>query len=49
MALLAAEAFHLGQGDAADANGGQGLANFVKLEGFDDGNNEFHGDSLVER
>ena len=42
MALLAAEALNLGDGQAADADLGQRFANFVELEGFDDGGDLFH-------
>jgi len=40
--LLAAEAFDLADGHAFDADGGEGLTDFVELVGFDDGFNEFH-------
>ena len=43
MALLAAEALDLGDGDALHADRGQRLAHFVELEGLDDGGDEFHG------
>src|SRR5690606_36011366 len=42
-ALLAAEALHLGDGDALDADARKGLPDFVELERLDDGGDEFHG------
>ncbi|MNO08665.1 hypothetical protein D3C81_2314330 [compost metagenome] len=42
MAFLAAETLDLGHGQAADADFGQRFADFVKLEGFDDGGDLFH-------
>src|SRR3989344_1029648 len=43
VALLTAEALDFGHGDALDADGGQGLTHFIKLEGLDDGGHHFHG------
>ena len=42
MAFLAAETLHFGHGQAADADFGQRFADFVELEGFDDGGDLFH-------
>ena len=42
VALLAAEALDLGDGDALHPDGRQRFAHFVELEGFDDGGDEFH-------
>src|SRR5690606_5450822 len=42
VALLAAEALDLGDGDALHADGRERLADFVELEGLDDGGDEFH-------
>jgi hypothetical protein len=43
MAFLAAKPLHFGHSHSMDANGGKCLADFLKLEGFDDGSDEFHG------
>jgi hypothetical protein len=43
MALLAAIALHFGHGHAVDADRRQRLADFIELEGFDDRDDEFHG------
>ena len=40
--FLPAETFHFGDRDALDADGGQRLTHFVKLERLDDGGYEFH-------
>src|SRR5256885_9329580 len=42
MALLAAEALDLGDGQAGDADFGERFAHFVELEGFDDGLDLLH-------
>ena len=43
VALLAAKALDLGDREARHAHLGQGLAHFIELEGFDDGNDLLHG------
>ena len=43
VALLTAVALHLGHGHAVDANRRQGLTDLIELEGFDDRDDEFHG------
>ncbi|CFP69250.1 Uncharacterised protein [Bordetella pertussis] len=45
VAFLASEALHLSDGQALDADVGQGHPHFVQLEGLDDGDDEFHGGS----
>src|SRR3984893_19416606 len=47
MSLLAAITLDLGYRHAMDADGGERLAHLVELEGFDDGNNEFHGQAFT--
>src|ERR1700730_10696661 len=47
MALLAAVTLDLGYRHAVDADGGQRLAHLVKLEGFDNGNDELHGQAFI--
>jgi len=42
VALLAAEAFHLGQGHALDAEFAEGVFHFLDLEGLDDGFDFLH-------
>ena len=49
VALLAAKALHLGDGQALRAHSGQRLFNFFEFEGFDDGFDFFHGLFLVYR
>src|SRR5580704_10891947 len=49
VALLAAIALDLGDRHAVDADRGQRLAHLVELEGFYDGNNEFHGQAFIFR
>src|SRR6185295_12434164 len=44
VALLPAEALDLGDGHAVDADDVERVADFVELEGFDDGDDELHGD-----
>ena len=46
MTFLAAEALHLGDGDAADPDVMQGVLHVVELERFDDGFDLFHGIAL---
>jgi hypothetical protein len=46
MAFLPAEAFDLGHRHAVDVQRGQGVADFVELEWFDDGDDQFHDGSL---
>jgi hypothetical protein len=43
MTLLPAEPFDLGNGDPLHTDCGKSLAYLVKLEGLDDGGDEFHG------
>jgi hypothetical protein len=43
MAFLTAEAFDFSNSDALNPDLGQSLTDFVQLEGFDDGGDEFHG------
>src|SRR6476619_1765967 len=45
--LLAAVALDLGYRHAVDADGRQRLAHLVKLEGFDDRDDEFHGQAFI--
>ena len=45
MAFLAAEAFDFGDGYAFDADFGEGAFHFVQFERFDDGVDQFHGES----
>src|ERR1017187_3000556 len=40
--VLPAEALDLGDGHAADADGGQRFLHFLEFEWLDDGNDEFH-------
>src|ERR1019366_173734 len=47
MALLAAVTLDLGHRHAVDADGGQRLADLVKLEGFDNGDNELHVQAFI--
>src|SRR4051812_46976197 len=47
VALLPAEALHLGHGHAVDAERGERIANFFELERLDDGDNELHGSPLI--
>ena len=47
VALLAAVTLDLGDGHAVDADGRQRLAHLVKLEGFDDRDDEFHGQAFI--
>jgi hypothetical protein len=47
MALLAAVTLDLGHGHAVDADGRQCLAHLVKLERFDDRDDEFHGQAFI--
>jgi hypothetical protein len=49
MALLTTVALDLGHGHATDADRGERLADFVKLEGFDNGDNELHVQAFVSR
>ena len=49
VALLAAVALDLGHRHAVDADGGQRLAHLVKLEGFDDRDDEFHGQAFISQ
>src|SRR6476659_9686536 len=49
VALLAAVTLDLGDGHAVDADGSQGLAHLVKLERFDDRDDEFHGQAFISR
>ena len=46
--FLAAEAFDFGDRHALDADFGEPDLNFVELEGFDDGDDEFHGNGGLE-
>ena len=46
VALLPAEALHLGDGHALDAGLGQRLLNFFEFERLDDGDDEFHSDGV---
>src|SRR5439155_1003036 len=48
VALLAAEALDLGDGDALHPDARQCFAHFVELEWLDDGRDEFHGGSWRE-
>src|SRR5207245_6126041 len=45
MPFLTAKAFHLGNRQAGNVDFGQGFADFVELERFDDGGHLFHGNS----
>ena len=45
--LLPAVAFDLGNGHALHPHGSERVANVVKLERFDDGDDQFHGSSRV--
>ena len=47
MSLLAAVALDLGHRHAVDADGRQCLAHLVKLERFDDRDDEFHGQAFI--
>ena len=47
MAFLAAVTLDLGYGHAVNADRGQRLAHLVKLEGFDNGNEELHGQAFI--
>src|SRR6266403_309023 len=47
VALLAAVALDLGDGHAGDPDRGECLAHLVKFEGFDNGNNELHGQAFI--
>src|ERR1700730_10616766 len=49
VALLAAVTLDLGHGHAGHPDGGQGLANLVQLEWFDNGNNELHGQAFISK
>src|SRR5688572_1891808 len=45
VALLSAEALDFGHGDALHADGAEGFAYLVELEGLDDGSHHLHGRS----
>jgi hypothetical protein len=47
VALLAAVALHFRHRHAVDADGRQRLAHLVKLEWFDDRDDEFHGQAFI--
>src|ERR1700694_4126995 len=47
--LLAAVTLDLGHGHAADPDRGECLTHLVKLEWFDNGNNELHGQAFISR
>jgi hypothetical protein len=49
VALLATVTLYLGHRHAVDADGRQCLAHLVKLEWFDDRDDEFHGQAFVFR
>src|SRR5579863_191527 len=49
VALLAAVTLDLGHGHAVNADGGQRLADLVKLERFDNGDNELHVQAFISR
>src|ERR1700694_362912 len=49
MALLAAVTLALGHGHAGNPDRGEGLAHLVKLEWFDNGDNELHGQAFISR
>src|ERR1043166_4144060 len=47
VALLAAEALHLGNGQSRDAECGERVAHVLQLERLDDGGDQLHGDSCL--
>jgi hypothetical protein len=47
VAFLPPKAFDLCHGNPLDAYIGQSSADIVQLEGFDDGDDHFHGDGLL--
>jgi hypothetical protein len=47
VALLPAKSLHFGNGQAGDADFGQGFAHFVEFEGLDHGFDFFHGCGLL--
>src|SRR4029077_16760328 len=49
MALLAPVTLDLGHGHSVDANCRQRLTDLVKLEGFDDGDDELHVQAFISR
>src|SRR6266516_7768698 len=49
VALLAAVPLDLGHGHAGNPDRGEGLAYLVKLEWFDNGDNELHGQAFISQ
>jgi len=49
VALLAPVTLHLGHGHSVDADRSQRLADFVKLEGFDNSDDELHVQAFISR